>query len=602
MTIFSAVRLVWRESGLFTAGYWRVSFLLGSLIVAGLVGASPAWSLEVTAPENTVVAAGGDYATEVLADPWDFDGPDDIEIAELRQLTSPTFTGDVFRATTTGADSNIWMVYQGVPSAFNLTRGARSPIDNSRYIRLSLKMRLSMNDGSTLEGANRKQNAYFYEDENAIPGDRFGFTRFNTFLDNQWHIIETDLSDPDNINSNGFLWTDFPQVEGFRIDPTAGLAGVDVELDWVRLTRAPAAGNEVTVTWSDEAGPVDIFAEDGDGAALLLAEAASGGSAAVSLSALAPGEYRIEVDDGVEREQSPGIVTVNSPPRMLFQQPDVRGAEDQAYGAAVNGNDWQFLDSGDIDRVLNVTNLDFGNPTGTLYGRPTSNDPSVVLFTPDAVDTDRYRAVCYTLEIAGPRDIREGSVARLFWGDSLNNLNTGDDIVVQSGVNEYCVGDMRDLPLEGGSLGAWQGTPQWFRLDPHEFPPSGSCPDSGSPEQCRDFRLHSITLAPFDAASPEFTLEWHALDIAPGSEIDLLLDPDRNPENGNEVVIATGIAAQTSGDLPFDFSTLGVSPGEYWVLGVISDGLNTNSRYAGGPLTLSEIVDDVIFSNGFELP
>ena len=114
--------------------------------------------------------------------------------------------------------------------------------------------------------------------------------------------------------------------------------------------------------------------------------------------------------------------------------------------------------------------------------------------------------------------------------------------------------------------------------------------------------MHSITLAPFDTATPEFTLEWSALDIAPGSEIDLLLDPDRNPDNGNEVVIATGIAAQTSGSLNFDFSTLGVSSDEYWVLGIIFDGINTNQRYSGGPLRLTGIVDDVIFSDGFEQP
>lgn len=603
MSIFSAGKLVSRESGSFLARHGRSVSPLGLTILIGLVAVPPAWSLTVTAPENTVVAAGRDYATEVLADPWDFDGPGDIDIFELRDLTDPTFSGGVLRATTTGPDSNIWMIFQGVPSALNLTRGALNPIDNSRYTHLSLKMRLSNNDSSELPGSNRKTNAFFYEDENAIPDGRFGFTSFLTFPDNQWHIVSIDLTDPDNIgNNSNFLWTDFPQIEGFRIDPSGALAGVDVELDWARLTRDPGAETEVTVSWTDASAPVDIFAVDDDDASLLLAQDVAGNSAAVRLAGLAPGEYRIEVDDGTGRQSSPGVVTVNAPPRLLFEQPDVRGADDQAYGAAINGNDWQSLDSGDIDRVINVTSLDFANPSGTLYGRPTSNDPTIVFFTPDAVDADLYRAVCYTLEIAGPRNIGAGSVARLFWGDSLSNLFTGDDIVVQAGVNEYCIGDMRDLPLEGGSTGDWQGTPQWFRLDPHEFPLNGGCPGSGSPEQCRDFRLHSITLAPFDSATPEFTLEWSAVDIAPGSEIDLLLDPDRNPDNGNEVVIATDIAAQTSGSLNFDFATLGVSSGEYWVLGIISDGINSNQRYSGGPLRLAGMVDDAIFSDGFESP
>ena len=314
MRIFSAGGLVSHESGVFLVRCCRTIFALGLAILVGLVAVSPAWSLDVTAPENTVVAAGRDYATEVLADPWDFDGPGDIDIFELRQLTNPTFSGGVLRATTTGADSNIWMIFQGVPSALNLTRGALNPIDNSSYTHLSMKMRLSMNDGSELPSPNRQMNAFFYEDENAIPDNRFGFTRFLPFPDDQWHIISIDLSDPDNINDNSnSLWTDFPQVEGFRIDPSGGLADVDVELDWARLTRDPGADNEVTVAWTDASAPVDIFAVDGDDAALLLAQDVPGNSATVHLAGLAPGEYQIEVDDGSDRQSSPGVVTVNTP-------------------------------------------------------------------------------------------------------------------------------------------------------------------------------------------------------------------------------------------------------------------------------------------------
>lgn len=568
----------------------------------GLAVPTVGLGLTVTAPEDTVIAAGRDYATEVLADPWDFEQPGDIVLAELKHLSDPIFADGVLRATTTDPDSNIWMIFQGVPSAFNLTRGALDPIDNGRYTRLSLKMRLSMNDGSPLSPLNRQLNAFFYEDENAIPAGRIGFTRFNLFPEDQWHIIEIDLSDPDQINPAGFLWTDFAQSEGFRIDPSAGIAGVDVELDWVRLTRPGTTDTEVVVSWTEAAGQVDIFAIDSDEASLMLAQGVSGTSRTVSMAGLAPGEYRIAVDDGTGQKLSPGVVTISTPPLLTFRQPDIRGAEDRGYGVSISGNDWQSLDAGDIERVINVTDLSFSNPAGTLYGRSTSNDPSVVFFTPEAIDADLYRAVCYTLELAGPRNIRDGSVARLFWGDSLSNLFTSEDIVVQAGVNEYCIGDMRNLPLEGGTSGAWQGFPQWFRFDPHEFPVAGPCPDTGTPEQCRDFRLHGFSLAPFDSASPNFTIEWSSTGAAPGTEIDLFLDLDRDAENGNEVAIATGIAAQPSGSLVHDFSTLGISAGEYWVLGVISDGLNTNRQHSGGPLRISGLTDEVIFSDGFESP
>lgn len=584
------------------ADEFRSTFRALFSVPLGLAFSLPAWALEVTAPEGGVIAAGRDYATEVLADPWDLDGPGDIALAELKHLTDPDFTGGVLRATTTGADSNVWMTFQGVPSAFNLTRGSLYPIKTARYTHLSVKMRLSMNDGSELPNPNRQMNAFFFEDENAISDGRFGFTRFLAFPDDQWHIVSVDLRDPDNIHSkSSFLWTDFEQVEGFRVDPSGGLAGVDVEIDWVRLTRVPATDTEVTVSWTGAANPVDIFAVDADGAALLLRQGVGGSSTVVSLAALAPGDYRIEVNDGAERQQSPGLVTVNNPPIVRFRQPDVRGDTAMNYGQAANGNSWASLDSGDIDRVLNVNALSFSNPSGTLYGRPTSNDPSVVFFTPDAIDTGVFRALCYTLEIAGPRNIRDGSVARALWGDSLSNLSTSEDIVVQSGVNEYCI-DLREIPLEGGGASDWQGTQQWFRLDPHEFTPSGSCPSSGTAAECRDFRFHGVTLAPFDKANPTFTLEWDALNLGTGAEIDLFLDPDEDAENGNEIIIAQGIVAQSSGSLEFDFSTLNADAGDYWILGVISDGRNVNRRHSGGPLRLGAVVSDVIFIDGFESP
>lgn len=557
--------------------------------------------LTVTAPGSAVVAAGSDYATEVLGDPWDMDGPGDIVLAELRQLTDPAFAGGVLQATATGPDANLWMIFQGVPSAFNLTRGSRHPIDPARYTRLSLKMRLSSSDGSPLSGSNRQMNAFFYEDENAIPDERFGFTRFLAFPDDAWHIVAIDLTDAANIgNQSDFEWTDFAAIEGFRVDPTGGLAGVDVELAWVRLTEPPGAEHAVTVSWSDADGPVDIFAVDSDGTALLLAHQVSGGTTAVPMSDLAPGEYRIEVDDGTGPVASPGLVTVNTPPLMRFIDPDIRGDIASAYGVSVNGNDWSSLDSGDIDRVINITNLTFSNPGGTLYGRPTSVDPSIVFFTPDAIDTDRFRLLCYTLEIEGARNIRDGSVARIFWGDSLNALSTSEDIVVQSGVNEYCVGDLREMKMEGGVANDWSGVRQWFRLDPHEFTPSGSCPESGTAPECRDFRVERVSLAPLDAADPSFRVRWQAEFFDADTLIDLFLDSDRNPGNGNEVRVASDIPAGNTGDMNIDFSSLGVPGGEYWMLGVVSDGLNTNMRYAGGPLRLSGIVDEVIFGNGFE--
>lgn len=66
--------------------------------------------------------------------------------------------------------------------------------------------------------------------------------------------------------------------------------------------------------------------------------------------------------------------------------------------------------------------------------------------------------------------------------------------------------------------------------------------------------------------------------------LSILLDPDRNPWNGNEVVVNGGMLATTGtstiGMTTVTVNTAGIPPGIYTVAGELSDGIRTRSLYA----------------------
>src|SRR5690606_29222912 len=108
--------------------------------------------------------------------------------------------------------------------------------------------------------------------------------------------------------------------------------------------------------------------------------------------------------------------------------------------------------------------------SGSFAGRPTSGDPGVVFASaPHGIDANLYRTLCFTLQIEGGRDIGAGSVARVFWGSDFSHMSTSQDIIIDEGLNEYCVEDMASIPVVSGSLIPWSGTVALLRLDPHEF-------------------------------------------------------------------------------------------------------------------------------------
>ena len=535
-------------------------------------------SITVTEPDGVAdrVAEGKDYATYEQGDPWDMNEGSDVATEWTGNITGESFGAGIYSGTT-GSDPGFYLKYPGIPSSVNLEKGAEHPIDSSVYRYLSARIRFTAATSQPFQ-------VFFFEDGSFASGS-FGFSTFTYVPPNEWQIIESDLASSAHPSSPR-TWTSISLVQGLRIDPGA-TAGVPFEIDWIRLTAEPTTTpTQKSIEWTSSGlggATFSIDAIDGGGTVHRLATALPAGTTFydADFSKLAPGDYtvRVQASSG-ESDTGSGPVSVNQAPLLNFTEPDRAGDIDNDLATVELGNPWGPLDPADIALTANITNLSYSNPPGTLSGDNTNGDSAIIFNTPVLIDSTKYRMLSYEYELDGVRDIGAGSVSRIFWGNepppNPTPSFTSDDILVQEGVNTYVPGDMTKLPLEGGATNQWNGDVTVFRFDPHEFATT------------RHFTLHWLRLSPYDTAAPSFTFEWADVDPDDDASIELWLDADRDPSNGNEDRVTSGLSEDSSID-SHTWNATGFASGLYQVFARVTDGLNTIDRYATGPLLLETL-------------
>lgn len=579
----------------------RFSFLVGAAF-CGALCAPAALALDIIEPSgnNDFVSAGRDYATQVLNNPWDADDAEDVETHRTGNMTAQTFSGGIYSAVTTTDDPGFYLLDEGLAGTTNLSRGEANPIVTADYRYLTVKVRYT----ATAPGVVDPQGllVYFYEDGSSTVNQHIGLTNYFAISLGSWQILTIDLISQINPGSV-YAWTAFPTVKGLRIDPTTS-ANVKVELDWARLTAStpgPATEN-FTVTWNDtQTGPYTISAVDTSGAVAVLATNVNGTSRQVSLANLAPGPWRIRVSRAGATVDSPGVININNPPRVIVQSPSARGDVANSYSIARLGRPWGPFSAADIDLAPNVTNIRYDDPvgSGSVAGRPLNGDPGLLFKTTGApIDANLYRSLCFTAQNYVPESFNTASVARIFWGNTLTTMTATKDIFLKLGLHEYCLADLATTPVEAGAPVAWNGLVQYFRYDPHEMPVPPECASAPSLINCREFRLDRLTLAPFAGGMSGFNYRWTLQDPdSPNALVRVLLDPDRIRGNGNEVLVSTNAASSGAGSMATVFPA-GITPGLYYVAIEANDGLNTVRSYSTGPLRVLPMVD-LIFRDGF---
>lgn len=579
--------------------FYRGPFACALLASFGLLAhPDSCQALTVTQPvATTVVSAGDDYATQVPGNAWDMNDAVDIDVQEsVQYVNGMGFGGGIFTGTTATNSAGLYPLFMGLGNTINLTRGFNFPIDTARYRYVTFKLK----DGS----AGQFANFIFYPGADV---SSYGVSQYFSVPQNQWAIVKIDLvTDLFPGPTSIVQWHDQAQVMGLRLNPANG-SGVPFDLDWIRLT-APATPLTMTpVTWTDSGygGTYNLSAIDSGGVGFTLATGVSGTSTTVDLTFLQPGQYTIQVArSNASASATSATFHIDSPPQVAITAPGIAGELSQDFATAVVGNAWGPFSAADFSSISNFKNVSYANPVGSFYGRPTSSDTGWTFnLGGHTIDTGIYRSLCFKMMVFGPRDFSGGAVARIFWGNGSNaaQITTSKDLVLDDNFNDtvvsqYCIADLANVPLEPGTNGGtWSGTKSVLRIDPDEFTPPNGC---SAPDTCHDVRLDSVTLSPFAQADPAYTFQWTLADTDGASSlVDLYLDPDKTPTNGNEVLIHSSITPTGSGSYAWPGSS-SVDYGTYNVLIVADDGISSVSQYAGGPLIVG--ARDGIFRNGFD--
>lgn len=593
------------------------------LFLALTSAAANGQSIEVLAPASDQrIAEGHDYATWKLGNRWDMRCPDwsglsgypgdpvwdgqftcDLVVSRNRCVTNELFDNGSYFATSTStcndariADPNLVLVSPGPVAGVGLSNGRLFPIDTAVYRHFTVKIR-------TLN-TNQNQGSMVFFQTSADANDPFGRTNFGRIEPGGWNIVSFDLQQ-DVPSGSQLSWTG--QVIGFRYDPVPN-DGIDFEIEWARLSADPALAGapdtSATVQWTTSGlapgSLVTISAVDQDGAELVLAEGVSADEQreVVDVSRLAPGAYSIRVAGSGVSDISTGRLLINSATEFKFTQPDRRGDQTRDYAADVLGNPWGLMDAEDIiignNAQTNLENIAFLG--GELVadapdGGQSPGDPRMTFETASPINTSIYRMLSFEFRLEMvPGQI--GSVARVHWGTSTGvdpaPDTVTDDIRVRQGFNTYVLGDMGNVPDKDGQVSLWNGGVTVLRFDPHEV------------DATRGIVFRSLRLSPMDTAAPSFRIKWDAADEDAGDElaISLYRDTDSDPSNGNEILIVDCLDGQTATEFIWDAS--GVPAGEYRILAEASDGFNSVSRYASGPIKVTVASPDLIFGNGFE--
>jgi hypothetical protein len=526
----------------------------------------------------TRLAAGPDYATDVIGDPWDMCNREDMSLrpdemigwSSFSVLAAPCRMGGTTMAVNGTNDSSVMMMPPGIyDAALNPGRNGRNfPIDPSKYQVLSYKI---------WSDALEDLQIYWLH---FASGDPSGLGLGGRVAPRTFPGVQLTIADLTQSNLGGLLPWASGVVRGLRIDPNAFNPNENVFFYWMRLTPAansPLAAKQ-TITWTGSGAVTITVRDNSDGSVFPVVSNLSANSYLWNYGVLAPGSYTLIVTNS--SGSGSATFTINNPPSIQVADPSVTSGAD--YATTVLGNAWDMSSANDIQLtgLDHFTNLSFSG--GLMNATNTTNDPIVTLLynanNAVPIDTASYRYLTYRLQVDGPYDLGAGSVARVIWGSQVSSVAAiSQDIIVLPGMNSYTV-DLAPLStaldggLEPGSGEAWTAGPKrYLRLDPHEFPTA------------RSFHVDDVKLTAKPVGGTSFTIRFLTADPdADATTVSLYYDADTNPTNG-KTLIASGIPGSGG---QFSWNSTSVPRGEYYIYAEASDGVQVMGRYSTAPVQL----------------
>ncbi len=553
----------------------RVLVLLACLAIAAApaTGAPAAIAADapLVVPTTTSITGQGEYFQAMWQDPMDFANPEDFDTAgrHMIQQGAANLVGGRLNM------SGVQQVYllRSDPGSYPTTaiRDPRSrPLDASTYRRITMR-------------------AYSDRDSNAA----FFFRRCNSCanglkyfqLKKGWHSYDLDMTGPWDLD--GLPNSSLPPVSGtswggqiemlWMITSFDAASLPEVSIDDLGIV-APTAGPGLNIAATG--GPAELWMDlDGDpsndGTNRVAGTSASylttvTGPTTVGLPAglLRPGQTArfYTRRNGVVSTPSAAVTM----PRTSRPEPRTLSPWETAgidWASAVRRDPWDMSQASDA-RVINANGAFSDGFLHGWTGPGTRNDPVVPLSVPSAIDAQLYHKVAITMTYDGPWGLENapggGLVGRIVWHPYGGvPYQVSDDLVLRTGRATYVV-EMRTWPptliLDPAGntdpIGWGTGRATWVTgidFHPHEDPGN------------RSWHIDDIKLLRNEPVKPGV----RAYDIvyvddawAPGTTADIVADPNVNPNDAGQRVIARGLPV-VAGQNRFRWNGTGADPGTY---------------------------------------
>ncbi len=555
--------------------------VLGLLALAGgtyphVAGAAPTDAITVTSPNNTTIAESDDYATQVLAHPWDMSTPD--QFGFLEYLTPPTVSNGVWSSQVTHAGgAGIHLLDEGfatVNSYIGQRVGPNYPIDSRRFTHLRFRMYTSV----------ANQAVAWWYNQSGVQGN-------SPIIATQagWHIYDLDLA---GASAGGQSWAS-QNWTGLRLDAQMvnGPSGTNLQFDWVRLT--PATGSRLNISWTaNGSSPVSLYldsdtnASNGPEYAIAAGLAASAGNYTWDTTGIAPGTYYVRAVLGSASSYS-GPLVVNAAPVLNITAPSPSSGEDFAQSHLASP--WTTTSLSQLQAWFNLTNITFG-PNYMQAVSPAiaggHADPEVWYLNDDTthlIDASRYHYLTYQMYIQAPNTSTGGQYPqtnlgpRVYWSQPGTNWQLDEAYVHYYNRWEPVALDLRTVMLAPGyNDTGWTGQVRTFRIDP--FEEDGGFGSGSIPEF---FRLGTVRLTadPTVANGAATTISW----LPSKNAGTVTLQYSTNPAGGG-----TTFATVPLGQGGYVW-TVNLPAGRYWITATANDGLNSFTQVAQAPLVVTGI-------------
>jgi len=398
-------------------------------------------SHSVTQPDGVgdTLPEGDDFATTVLGDPWDMAGITDTYNEQTKNINSTAGTNrmkaedGLVTGTSSSDDPALFLIYPGFENVgidSIGTYGVNTPIDTSKYKRLTFRMYLS-----AVAASDRGTVAWYRDSWLGASGHDWGLSNFFT-LEPGWHIYSLDLStigrQQGTINWSG-------QIQGLRLDPTSA-NGIDIKIDWVRLTP-----NTTVVERATDITNYQIQFT-GTGTAALYSDTDTNPD---------NGFYSV-IDKNVDLSTGSYSWETIGMPGADYQIAAQSGSD---FASLVLNNAWDMKEATDVAH----TSAHVSNPTfnsGIFRYTTTGNDAYIWLRNANEkpIDTSKFTRLTFRMNSSVASPTNEGWYLNWWDSNEVPHGLTGGLRPVQSGWQIYTI----DL----SSQAAWTGSVRRIHLKP----------------------------------------------------------------------------------------------------------------------------------------